>query len=113
LTKHCARCLCDVEQREPSGKLPPEVKDWLKSGEHLPEFLRDFHDAKRFGKHICFNWQKAIEGEMFYVNWIDGIVYVIDVFLWTMAAYGYTMQKTRKKLPFLKNNWRDKLEELF
>lgn len=60
------------------------MKKWLDSGEYLPSFLRDFHDAKDFFKTL-------------HINWVSGQCYVIDIFLWWVAKHGYTLQASRKK----------------
>lgn len=67
-------------------------RGWRESGKHLPIFMRDFHDQKDLFKamHHYFSDSSSIP-----VNRIDGHVYVVDCFLWFMAAHGYTLQKTR------------------
>lgn len=76
------------------------VEAWLKSGEYLPEPLRDFHDQKDVFKaiHQTIN----VEGHEYAkpVNWIAGQCYVIDIFLWWMARRGYTLQRTRRRGDF-------------
>lgn len=76
------------------------VEAWLKSGEYLPEPLRDFHDQKEVFKaiHQTIN----VEGHEYAkpVNWIAGQCYVIDIFLWWMARRGYTLQRTRRRGDF-------------
>lgn len=72
--------------------------DWLKSGKYLPVWLRDFHDQKDTFKAIHeIIHENASTKE---INWREAHCYVIDVFLWFMAARGYTLQKTRTKLEF-------------
>ncbi|MNY63704.1 hypothetical protein D3C86_2007050 [compost metagenome] len=34
------------------------------------------------------------------VDWVTGQCYVIDIFLWFMARRGYTLQRSRAKVPF-------------
>jgi hypothetical protein len=76
------------------------IDAWLKSGEYLPEPLRDFHDQKDVFKamHEILN----VEGHEYAkpVNWIAGQCYVIDIFLWFMARRGYTLQRTRRRGAF-------------
>lgn len=76
------------------------IDSWLKSGEYLPEPLRDFHDQKDVFKamHDIIN----VEGHEYAkpVNWIAGQCYVIDIFLWFMARRGYTLQRTRRRGAF-------------
>lgn len=75
-----------------------DIGAWLKSGKHLPIWLRDFHDQKDTFKAIheiyCGN-ESAKE-----INWREAHCYVIDMFLWFMARRGYTLQRTRTKLEF-------------
>jgi hypothetical protein len=73
-----------------------DIAQWLESGKHLPEPMRDFHDQKDLFKSIHYLYQ---DNENFKAspNWADAHVYVIDAFLWFMASRGYTLQKTRKK----------------
>ncbi len=37
----------------------PALADWLKSGEYLPEFMRDFHDQKDVFKAMHHIYQKT------------------------------------------------------
>lgn len=71
------------------------LKEWLKSGEYLPDPIKDFHDQKELFK--CLD---TIASSREWVpekpNWVSAHIYVIDIFLWFMAAHGYTLQKTRK-----------------
>lgn len=85
-----------------------ELLDWLKSGEHLPAKMRDFHDQKDLFKSIHY-LQKDNEGADKNPSWSQGHVYIIDYFLWFMASRGYTLQKTRKKCVEFKDwpNWRE------
>lgn len=78
-----------------------EIKKYLNSGNHLPEFLRDFHDQKDLFKfmHSLYQDNKNSDNKP---NWVDGQIYVIDWFLWFMASHGYTLQKSRKRIRFYK-----------
>lgn len=79
-----------------------ELDEWLESGRHLPDKMRDFHDQKDLFKSMHYLHQDA-EGADKNPTWIQGHIYIIDFFLWFMAARGYTLQKTRKKnVEFLK-----------
>ncbi len=77
--------------------------EYLQSGKHLPECLQDFHDAKDVFKCVgnsgCDD-PMTTEGspDPYAVNWVQGQIYCIDKFLWFMAAHGYTLQRSRKKL---------------
>ncbi|MEX2986862.1 hypothetical protein AB4K08_00850 [Serratia fonticola] len=69
---------------------------WLKSGEYLPAFMRDFHDQKDIFKAMHFTITNADENG----NARDGHIYVVDTFLWYMARCGYTLQRSRKGVEF-------------
>jgi hypothetical protein len=81
-------------------KMPQEIREWMKEGNHLPSVLRDFHDQKDTFKsiHTMIN----VEGHEYVkdVSWVTGQCYVIDIFLWWMGWHGYTLQKSRAKMPF-------------
>jgi len=70
--------------------------DWLSSGEYMPEFLRDFHSQKDLFKAMHNTITNADENG----NWRQGHIYVVDTFLWYMARCGYTLQRSRKQVPF-------------
>ena len=74
-----------------------KLQDWLKSGEYLPDIIRDFHDQKDLFKSMHFLYQDNQNVE---ISWVDGHIYTIDNFLWFMASRGYTLQKSRKKIEF-------------
>ena len=73
-----------------------KLTEWLKSGEYLPPELRDFHDQKDLFKAMHNTIHNANENG----NPRDGHIYVVDTFLWYMARCGYTLQKSRKQVPF-------------
>lgn len=77
-----------------------DLNQWLNKAKYLPEPLRDFHDMKDVFKamHEIID----VKGHEYAktVDWRTGQCYVIDVFLWFMAKRGYTLQKSRAKLPF-------------
>lgn len=77
-----------------------ETTAWLKSHAHLPPPLRDFHDQKDLfqAMHEIIDVQGNDIART--VSWVTGQVYVIDVFLWFMARRGYTLQRSRARLPF-------------
>lgn len=80
------------------------LEAWMKRGEYLPDVLRDFHDQKDIFKAM-HDLQKpadpsdAISGA-YGLSFITGQCYVIDRFLWFMARRGYTLQRSRARLPF-------------
>lgn len=75
------------------------LEKWMQSGKYLPPFLRDFHDQKDVFKaiHTLVNKNEGTKR----VNWVDGQIYVIDVFLWFMARRGWTLQRSRKDVEFV------------
>lgn len=77
-------------------------KEWRDKGLHLPKFMRDFHDQKDLFKSMHEIITDADSEEKYSrpISWIDGHIYVIDIFLWFMARYGYTLQKTRTRINF-------------
>lgn len=70
--------------------------EYVKSGDHLPAPLRDFHDQKDVFKTI----HALSQSEHSSVTWIMGHIYVIDVFLWFMAKRGWTLQRSRANVDF-------------
>lgn len=72
------------------------VDQWLKSGEYLPEPLRDFHDQKEVFKAMHEIAREPSGAMVRRPGWIEGQCYVIDVFLWFMARRGWTLQRTRR-----------------
>ncbi|MCG6399665.1 hypothetical protein [Vibrio fluvialis] len=73
-----------------------KLSEWLTSGEYLPHFMRDFHDQKDVFKAMHNTIHNADENG----NPRDGHIYVVDTFLWYMARCGYTLQMSRKDVPF-------------
>jgi hypothetical protein len=80
------------------------IDAWLNSGKYLPPALRDFHDQKDVFKTMHDMQKPSPDGgplqPAYDVNWITGQCYVIDRFLWFMAKRGYTLQRSRQRLPF-------------
>lgn len=76
------------------------IDDWLKSGEYLPEPLRDFHDQKAVFKAMHEIIKERPDDIIKRPGWIEGQCYVIDIFLWFMARRGYTLQRTRRRGKF-------------
>ena len=58
--------------------------------------MRDFHDQKDLFKAM----HEIITDCSDKISWLDGHIYIIDTFLWFMARYGYTLQKTRTNIEF-------------
>jgi len=74
------------------------LKEYMDNQENLPEFLKDFHDQKDLFKAIYEQYKEGNKKELLEdVNWVDALVFTIDVFLWWMGQHGYKLQKSRKK----------------
>lgn len=80
--------------------MDPKLKEYLDSGDYLPESFRDFHDQKNLFKRLQRLVDNRKDGYTDSISWVGAQVYVIDVFLWFMAKHGYTLQKSRKKVSF-------------
>lgn len=78
----------------------PDVRAWRAAGKHLPQPLRDFHDQKAVFKLVHELTEPPKDALHQHPSWVDGHIYVIDTFLWCMARHGYTLQRSRAKLPF-------------
>lgn len=79
----------------------PAVQAWREAGKHLPDILRDFHEQKDIfvTMHTMLgppNPRDTVKQP----SCVEGHAYTIDCFLWFMARHGYTLQRTRTKLPF-------------
>jgi len=75
-----------------------ELQQYLSNEEHLPDFLKDFHDQKDFFKAIYAQYGEGNSKDLLdRVSWVDAHCFTIDVFLWWMGRHGYKLQKTRKK----------------
>ena len=78
-----------------------QVQAWREAGKHLPEILKDFHDQKDLFKLMHAMLGEPTDGELIKrPDWVEGQCYVMDCFLWFMARHGYTLQRSRKNLPF-------------
>jgi hypothetical protein len=75
-----------------------QMRAWIDKHKHLPSFMRDYHDQKDIFK--TFGNGKSPNPMDEEINWIDGHCYTVDKFPWLMAFHGYTLQKSRAKLPF-------------
>ena len=61
---------------------------------YLPDFLKDFHDAKEFFKA----YERAVDNNI--LDRVTGGLYCSDYFLFFLARYGYFLRKNNKKLNF-------------
>jgi len=73
-----------------------KLAEWLQSGEYMPPEFRDFHNQKDLFKAMHNTIHNANENG----NPRDGHIYVVDTFLWYMARCGWTLQRSRKSVPF-------------
>lgn len=76
------------------------VREWLKGGGYLPEFLRDFHAQKDVFKWIGRQIEGRDTEHRKSPTWAEAHIYTIDVFLWFMALHGYTLQRSRVRVDF-------------
>lgn len=78
------------------------TQEWLKSGEYLPPFMRDFHDQKDLFKALDEVVQNRRDTDSYTrdISWVAAQVYTVDIFLWMMAKNGYTLQRSRKRVGF-------------
>lgn len=76
------------------------LESWLKSAKYLPPALRDFHDQNDVFRTMHERIKEDPASFIKRPDWIAGQCYVIDTFLWFMARRGYTLQRSRAKLPF-------------
>src|SRR5690625_136409 len=77
-----------------------KLKGYLDSGKYLPDFMEDFHDQKNLFKRLDVINQNRSDNYTKNISWTEAHVYTVDIFMWYMAAHGYTLQKSRKEVPF-------------
>jgi len=68
----------------------PRFIKWREELKYLPVEFRDFHDQKDLFK-VMGSRMNLPNG----MSWVDAHVFIVDYFLWFMAARGYTLQKSR------------------
>jgi hypothetical protein len=78
------------------------LDDFTKSGRYLPKAFRDFHAQKDVFKTMWsrISFEDAPD-DVKAMSWVTAHVLVIDYFLWFMAKRGWTLQRSRVRLPFL------------
>ena len=76
------------------------VQTFRENGGYLPPAFRDFHDQKDLFKLIHQTTNTENHDGVKDVSWQTGHQYAIDIFLWVMARYGYTLQKSRADVAF-------------
>jgi hypothetical protein len=80
-------------------KTDRDLQAWMEKAQYLPPELRDFHDQKDLFKavHEIISENDGTKA----ITWRDAHIYTIDVFLWFMARRGYTLQRSRARMPFV------------
>jgi hypothetical protein len=73
---------------------------FVESGQHLPSFIRDFHNQKDLFKLIHTTYSEGNDQAKLMPDWIQAHCYTIDWFLWFMGQRGYTLQKNRSNVDF-------------
>lgn len=76
------------------------VDAFRSTARYLPPAMRDFHDQKDVFKAIHATVDVPGHEYAGEIDWIAGHNYVVDIFLWFMAAHGYTLQKSRADVEF-------------
>lgn len=76
-----------------------KASEWVKGGNHLPPFLKDFHDQKDIFKAID-EWANRNPEDYYTITFSQAQVYTVDSFLRYMGLCGYTLQKNRSKVKF-------------
>lgn len=121
-----------MENSEPNKSNEIKLQDLMKLEEfmsennYLPPFMQDLHDIKNIFKaiedSIITNRRKSdnplfsnSEGN---ITWCQGLIYTTEIFLYFMAHHGYTLQKSKRNLPFYEledtiNEWKKINEEKY
>ncbi|MBC8737427.1 hypothetical protein F6X40_11485 [Paraburkholderia sp. UCT31] len=76
------------------------LRKWRDDGKHLPEFLRDFHEAKDFFQALKEFVEIDDGNPAKDISAMTAQIYVVDVLLWYLARHGYTLQRSRARLEF-------------
>lgn len=95
-----------------------KLEQWRKDGKHLPEFLKDFHDQKDFFKFLHEFAQVDQKEIVKDINWMEGQIYTIDVFLRVLARFGWSIQRNKSDQNFdnlneIINLYTEKRNEMF
>jgi len=89
---------------EKQGHTQADFDRWRREGQYLPEFMRDFHDQKDLFKALqdVVDRANAKNGSHRSLNasWTEYHIYTVDIFLWVLAAHGYTLQRSRRRFGF-------------
>lgn len=89
---------------EKQGHTPADFDRWRTEGQYLPEFMRDFHDQKDLFKALqdLVDRANAKNGShrSLTASWSEYHIYTVDIFLWVLAAHGYTLQRSRRRFGF-------------
>lgn len=76
------------------------IQDWRDSRDYLPDFLKDFHDQKDAFKCVHETIRVNKHDYCKDISWMEGQCYVVDIFLWWAARYGYKLQRTNANVEF-------------
>jgi len=70
---------------------------WRSDLKFLPNNMRTFDKFRNVFRflHECIGEDKELPHKQ--LNYRQGTLYIIDIFLWSLAQYGYTLQKSRVK----------------
>lgn len=82
------------------NQISSDVAEWRMAYKFLPKEFRDFHDQKDLFKAVHARVDVKANEYIKDLSFMQGQMYVIDIFLWFMARHGYTLQKSRAKLNF-------------
>lgn len=78
--------------------MDPRIEYWKRQLKYLPPALNNFDKMKTVFRflHTCIgdpDGRSVLET----MNYRNSTIYIIDIFLWVMADYGYTLQRNRLK----------------
>lgn len=85
---------------ENNFNIDAQLKQWKEDGKHLPDFLKDFHDQKDFFKFLFESTEFSQDSNFKNLNFMQAQIFTIDLLLWRLASYGYTLQKNRSHQNF-------------
>jgi len=73
-----------------------DIQSYIRDERHIPDFIKDFHDAKDFFK-LLYEWQCGGEKirELECHTWVSQHIYTMDIFLRFCALFGYRLEKIR------------------
>lgn len=74
------------------------IENWKRQLKYLPAVLDNFDKMKTLFRflHTCIGAPDGRE-VLETMNYRNSTIYIVDIFLWVMADYGYTLQRNRLK----------------